>query len=47
MATREEEDRMVFYLAYMVEDMRGYILNRDEYYLKDDRADLLRFNKWA
>ena len=27
--------------------MRGYILNRDEYYLKDDREDLLKFNKWA
>ena len=27
--------------------MRGYILNWDEYYLKDDREDLLRFNKWA
>lgn len=31
----------------MVGDRRGYILNRDEYYLKDDREDLLKFNKWA
>jgi CHASE3 domain sensor protein len=38
---------MAFYLAYMVGDRRGYILNRDEYYLKDDREDLLKFNKWA
>jgi hypothetical protein len=38
---------MAFYLAYMVRDRRGYILNRDEYYLKDDREDLLKFNKWA
>ncbi len=22
-------------------------MNRDEYYLKDDREDLLKFNKWA
>jgi len=22
-------------------------LNSDEYYLKDDREDLLKFNKWA
>jgi len=35
---------MAFYLAYMVEDRRGYILNRDEYYLKDDPEDLLKFN---
>ena len=40
MATREAADRMAFYLAYMVGDMRGYILNR-----KDDREDLLKFNK--
>ena len=38
---------MAFYLAYMVRDRRGYILNRDEYYLKDDREDVLKFNKWA
>jgi hypothetical protein len=31
----------------MVGDRRGYILNKDEYYLKDDREDLLKFNKWA
>jgi CHASE3 domain sensor protein len=31
----------------MVGDRRGYILNRDEYYLKDDPEDLLKFNKWA
>jgi hypothetical protein len=31
----------------MVGDRRGYILNRDEYYLKDDREDLLKINKWA
>jgi hypothetical protein len=31
----------------MVGDRRGYILNRDEYYLKDDMEDLLKFNKWA
>ena len=47
MATREGVDRMAFYLAYMVGDMRGYILNWDEYYLKDDREYLLKFNKWA
>jgi hypothetical protein len=47
MATREKVDRMAFYLAYMVGERRGYIVNRDEYYLKDDREDLLRFNKWA
>jgi CHASE3 domain sensor protein len=47
MATREGVDRMAFYLAYMVGDRRGYILNRDEYYLKDDREDLLKFNKSA
>jgi len=40
-------DRIAFYLAYMVGDRRGYILNRDEYYLKDDRKDLLKFNKGA
>ena len=40
-------DRIAFYLAYMVGDRRGYILNRDEYYLKDDREDLLKFNKGA
>ena len=38
---------MAFYFAYMVGDRRGYILNRDEYYLKYDRQDLLKFNKWA
>jgi len=38
---------MAFYQAYRVGDRSGYILNRDEYYLKDDREDLLRFNKWA
>jgi CHASE3 domain sensor protein len=47
MATREAAAPMAFYLAYMVGDRRGYILNRDEYYLKDDREDLLKFNKWA
>ena len=47
MATREKVDPMAFYLAYMVGDRRGYILNRDEYYLKDDREDLLKLNKWA
>ncbi len=47
MATREGVDPMAFYLAYMVGDRRGYILNRDEYYLKDDGEDLLKFNKWA
>jgi len=47
MATREAADPMAFYLAYMVGDRRGYILNRDEYYLKDDREDLLKLNKWA
>jgi hypothetical protein len=31
----------------MVGDRRGYILNKDEYYLKHDREDLLKFNKWA
>jgi CHASE3 domain sensor protein len=38
---------MAFYLAYMVGDRRGYILNRDEYYLKDEQEDLVKFNKWA
>ena len=38
---------MAFYLAYMVGDRRGYILNRDEYYLKDDQEDVLKFNKWV
>jgi len=38
---------MAFYQAYMVGDRRGYILNRDEYYLKDEREDLLKFNRWA
>ena len=38
---------MAFYLAYMVGDRRGYILNRDEYYLKDEQEDLLKLNKWA
>jgi len=38
---------MAFYLAYLVGDRRGYILNWDEYYLKDDREDLPKFNKWA
>ena len=47
MATREAADPMAFYLAYVVGDKRGYILNRDEYYLKDEREDLLKFNKWA
>ena len=47
MATREAADFMALYLAYMVGDMRRYILNRDEYYLKDAREDLLNFNKWA
>ena len=47
MATREAADPMAFYLAYMVGDRRSYILNRDEYYLKDDREDLLKLNKWA
>ncbi len=40
-------DPMAFYGAYMGADRRGYILKRDEYYLKDDREDLLKFNKWA
>jgi hypothetical protein len=44
MATREAADRMAFYLADMVGDMRGYILNRDEYYFKDAPEDLLKFN---
>ena len=47
MATREGVDSMAFYQAYMVGDTRGYILNRDEYYLKDEREDLLKFNRWA
>jgi|GEM_PF-2784590 len=47
MATREGVDRIAFYLAYRVGDRRGYILNRDEYYLKHDREDLLKFNKSA
>ena len=47
MATREAADPMAFYLAYMVGDRRGYILNRYEYYLKDARKDLLKSNKWA
>jgi len=47
MASREGVDPMAFYLAYMVGDRRGYILNRDEYYLKEDREDLLKFDKWA
>src|SRR4028119_2245403 len=47
MATREGVDPIAFYLAYMVGDRRGYILNRDEYYLKHDREDLVKFNKWA
>ena len=38
---------MAFYQAYIVGDRRGYILKRDEYYLKDAREDLLKFNKWA
>jgi CHASE3 domain sensor protein len=45
MATPEAAHPMDFYLAYTVEDRRGYILTRDEYYLKDDREDLLKFNK--
>jgi hypothetical protein len=47
MATRERVDSMAFYQAYMVGDRRGYILNRDEYYLKDEREDLLKFKRWA
>jgi hypothetical protein len=47
MATREGVEPMAFYLAYMVGDRRGYILNKDEYYLKHAREDLLKFNKWA
>ena len=47
MATRERADPMAFYLAYIVGDRRGYILNRDEYYLKDEQEDLVKFNKWA
>jgi hypothetical protein len=35
---------MAFYLAYMVGDRRGYILNRDKYYLKDAPEDLLKIN---
>jgi hypothetical protein len=33
---------MAFYQAYIVGDRRGYILNIDEYYLKDDPEDLLK-----
>jgi hypothetical protein len=29
----------------MVGDRRGYILNRDEYYLNDDLEDLLKLDK--
>jgi hypothetical protein len=47
MATREGVDRMAFYQADMVGDRIGYILNKDEYYLKHDREDLLKFDKWA
>ncbi len=47
MATREGVDPMAFYQAYMVGDSRGYILHKDEYYLKHDLQDLLKFNKWA
>jgi hypothetical protein len=47
MATREAAAPMAFYLAYIMGDRRGYILNRDKYYLKDDREDLLKFNKSA
>ena len=47
MATREAADPMAFYLAYIMGDRRGYILNWDEYYLQDDREELLKFNKWA
>ena len=47
MVTREGVDPMAFYQAYMVGDRRLYILHSDEYYLKDDREDLLKFNKWA
>jgi len=47
MATREAADPMAFYLAYIMGDRRGYILNRDKYYLKDDREDLLKLNKSA
>jgi hypothetical protein len=38
---------MAFYLAYLVGDRSGYILNWHEYYLKDAREDLPKFNKWA
>ena len=44
MATWKGVDRLAFYLADMVGDMRGYILNRDEYYLKEELEDLLKFN---
>ena len=47
MTTREGVERMAFYLAQMVGDRRGYILNRDEYYLKEVQEDLLTFNKLA
>ena len=40
-------DSLAFYQAYIVGDRRGYILNRDEYYLKDELEDLLKFNRWA
>jgi CHASE3 domain sensor protein len=33
---REGVNRMAFYLAQILGDRRGYILNRDEYYLKED-----------
>jgi hypothetical protein len=45
MATREGVDPLAFYLAYMVGDRRGYILNRDGYYLKEDLQELLKINK--
>ncbi|HCV30183.1 MAG TPA: chemotaxis protein, partial [Microcoleaceae bacterium UBA9251] len=38
---------MGFYLAQMVGDTRGYILNRDEYFLKDYQKNLLKFQKLA
>ena len=45
--TIEGVDRMGFYLAQMVGDTRGYILNRDEYFLKDYQNNLLKFQKLA
>ncbi|WP_333235852.1 CHASE3 domain-containing protein [Microcoleus sp. AT13-A5] len=43
----EGTDRMGFYLAQMVGDTRGYILNRDEDYLKDYQNNVLKFHKLA